>query len=221
MTLGTSIYEELCENTPPKDENDHFILEGNRWVNLRELMAIYQKIINREGQTILKDLSQADYKDSVQKDTDTILDKAKERIQTYSLRNEFENWAKNDVLALPLQNFDMMYNMIKRLANTNYYGQGLPESIAYDGIFDAFYKLFKSIGAQLEKQDEFYTNNGSKSVSFCDTYKSYPFYKYFVDNPSSQLKKCSLRSLWQWFVGNSRPAQLKCKTTNHKRHHHA
>lgn len=189
MTLGTSIYEELCENTPPKDENDHFILEGNRWANLRELMAIYQKIINREGQTILKDLSQADYKDSVQKDTDTILDKAKERIQTYSLRNEFENWAKNDVLALPLQNFDMMYNMIKRLANTNYYGQGLPESIAYDGIFDAFYKLFKSIGAQLEKQDEFYTNNGSKSVSFCDTYKSYPFYKYFVDNPSSQLKK--------------------------------
>ena len=189
MTLGTSIHEELCVNTPSKDENDRFILEGNRWATLRELMEIYQKITNREGQTILKDLSQAGYINSVRKDIDTILDKAEERIQTYSLRNEFEDWAKDGVLALPLQNFDMMYNMIKRLANANFYGQGLPESLEDDGFFDAFNKLFKSIGSQLGKQDNFYANNGSESVSFRDAYKSFPFYKHFVDNPSVQLKK--------------------------------
>lgn len=189
MTLGTSIHEELCVNTPSKDENDRFILEGNRWATLRELMEIYQKITNREGQTILKDLSQAGYINSVRKDIDTILDKAEESIQTYSLRNEFEDWAKDGVLALPLQNFDMMYNMIKRLANANFYGQGLPESLEDDGFFDAFNKLFESIGSQLGEQDNFYANNGSESVSFRDAYKSFPFYKHFVDNPSVQLKK--------------------------------
>lgn len=189
MTLGASIHKALREGPPSKDEKDHFVLEGNRWANLRKFVGIYQKITNREGQTILKDLSQAGYIDSVRTDIDTILGKAKESIQAYSLRNEFEDWAKDDVLALPLQNFDMMYNMIKRLANTNYYGQGLPESMEDDGIFDAFYKLFESIGSQLGEQDKFYANNESESVSFRDAYKNFPFYKHFVDNPSMQLKK--------------------------------
>lgn len=189
MTLGTSIHKELCENTPSKEGNDHFVLEGNRWVNLRKFVEIYQKITNREGQTILEDLFKEDYEDSVQKDIGMILGKGGESIQAYSLRNEFEDWAKDDVLALPLQNFDMMYNMIKRLANANYYGQGLPESIEDEEIFNAFQKLYKSIDDQLEGQDEFYANSEGTSVSFSESYKSYPFYKHFVDNPSVQLKK--------------------------------
>lgn len=189
MTLETSIHNELRANPPQKDKNNQFILEGNCQENLKKFMTIYQRIFNREEQKVLAALYQESYEHFIQMDIDMILSKAKEHIQNYSLRNEFEDWAKNGALALPLQNFDMMYNMIKRLANTNYYGRGLPESIEDDGIFNAFCRLFESIGKQMEEQDEFYNNNGSTSVSFGDIYKSHPFYRYFVENPSMQLKE--------------------------------
>lgn len=108
----------------------------------------------------------------------------------YSLRNEFEDWAVEDSLPLPLQNFDMMYNIIKRLANTNYYGHDFPEAVGENGVFGAFQQLYRSIGCQLKDQDVFYNNKNTQiNVTFETSYINCPFYKYFVEKPSPQMIK--------------------------------
>ena len=66
-----------------------------------------------------------------------------------------------------------MYNIIKRLANTNYYGDDFPEVVVENEVFNAFQQLYRSIGRQLAYQDEFYNKgNSHTSVTFEATYKS-------------------------------------------------
>ena len=112
-----------------------------------------------------------------------------EKADRYSLRKEFECWAAENSLALPLQNLDMMYNMIKRLANTNYYSRDIPENIEVDKAFDEVQKLYTSIGDQLQEQDKFYNNNSEENQnSLARNYMNCPFYQHFVKTPSDQLK---------------------------------
>ena len=121
---------------------------------------------------------------------DKIAEKVMSAFQQYSLRNEFEIWAEEGSLPLPLQNFDMIYNMIKRLANTNYYGNNFPEIVGENEVFEAFQQLYQSIGSQLADQDKFYNEENTHStVTFEAIYKNCPFYKHFVERPSPQMKK--------------------------------
>ena len=135
-------------------------------------------------------MSKAQCEKTMREKADKIAEKVMSAFQQYSLRNEFEIWAEEGSLPLPLQNFDMIYNMIKRLANTNYYGNNFPEIVGENEVFEAFQQLYQSIGSQLADQDKFYNEENTHStVTFEAIYKNCPFYKHFVERPSPQMKK--------------------------------
>lgn len=126
----------------------------------------------------------------INEEANIIINQAMKKVDRFSLRKEFASWAERTPLALPLQNFDMMYNIIKRLANSNYYGNDIPGYIEVDEAFGALQKLYESFTKQLEDQDKFYSNSVElKHTSFEASYTSCPFYKHFVKKPSAQLKK--------------------------------
>ena len=155
--------------------------------------AMYQHMIGKKlygARTTLEAMSKAQRDKTIRGDAKKIAKKIMSTFQKYSLRNEFTVWAEEGSLPLPLQNFDMMYNMIKRLANTNYYGHGFSKTIGEDEVFNAFQQLYQSVGDQLADQDEFYNKgNTHPTVMFEATYKNCPFYKHFVECPSPQMKK--------------------------------
>lgn len=126
----------------------------------------------------------------INEEANIIINQTMKKVDRFSLRKEFASWAERAPLALPLQNFDMMYNIIKRLANSNYYGNDIPGYIEVDEAFGALQKLYESFTKQLEDQDKFYSNSVElKHTSFEANYTSCPFYKHFVKKPSAQLKK--------------------------------
>ena len=156
-------------------------------------IEMYQHMIGKkqyDARPALEAMPKEQRDKTIREDANKIAEKVMSVFQKYSLRNEFENWAKDNSLPLPLQNFDMMYNIIKRLANTNYYGDDFPEVVVENEVFNAFQQLYRSIGRQLAYQDEFYNKgNSHTSVTFEATYKSCPFYKHFVEHPSQQLEE--------------------------------
>lgn len=136
-----------------------------------------------------KDLPDEQIVTAINNEADDIVQEVMEKADRYSLRKEFECWAAENSLALPLQNLDMMHNMIKRLANTNYYSRDIPENIEVDKAFDEVQKLYTSIGDQLQEQDKFYNNNSEENQnSLARNYMNCPFYQHFVKTPSDQLK---------------------------------
>lgn len=182
IALGTEIFD-----TVPLGKQREVPTELS---NEREM---YQQMIGNkqyDARQALETMPKAQRDKTIREDADKIAVKVMSAFQKYSLRNEFENWAKDNSLPLPLQNFDMMYNIIKRLANTNYYGDDFPEVVGENEVFNAFQQLYQSIGCQLAYQDEFYNKgNAHTSVTFEATYKSCPFYKCFVESPSQQLEE--------------------------------
>lgn len=155
--------------------------------------AMYQHMVGKKlysNRPALEMMSKAQRDKTLREDADKIAEKIMSAFQQNSLRNEFEIWAEEGSLPLPLQNFDMIYNMIKRLANTNYYGNNFPKIVGENEVFEAFQQLYQSIGSQLADQDGFYNDGNTHStVTFEATYKNCPFYKYFVECPSPQMKK--------------------------------
>lgn len=135
-----------------------------------------------------KDMSDEQIVATINSEADDIVQAIMEKAAHYSLRKEFEYWASENSFALPLQNLDMMYNIIKRLANSNYYRRDIPEIIEVDKAFGEVRKLYMSIGAQLKKQDEFYNNSVGNQNSLARNYINCPFYQHFVETPSNQLK---------------------------------
>lgn len=92
--------------------------------------------------------------------------------------------------ALPVQHFDMMYNIIKRL--TNVYYHDISEEAPVDEIFSYFRRLYESVGEELDRQDKAYfpATSGSRKPArgFAEAYRSTLFYQEFNanDNPYIQ-----------------------------------
>ena len=80
---------------------------------------------------------------------------------------------------LPIQNFDMIYNIIKRLANISYYD--IPEEAPIEDAYDYIVKLYRRVEGELLEQDKFYFNDKDKYV-FSVKYKNSVFYQYFVNS---------------------------------------
>lgn len=146
---------------------------------------------------------------AINSEADNIVQAIMEKADHYSLRKEFEHWAAENPLALPLQNFDMMYNIIKRLANSNYYSRDIPEYVEINEAFSEVQKLYKSMGAQLKNQDEFY-NSETDHNSLARNYIDCPFYQHFVEAPSDQLKEMFNKIVVAMSRGQSsvNPAQI-------------
>lgn len=77
---------------------------------------------------------------------------------------------------LPVQHFDMMYNITKRLANVSYHD--IPEEAAVEDICDCFADLYRNVAEELDLQDRLYELPGRKG--FADAFRSSMFYQKFT-----------------------------------------
>ena len=75
-------------------------------------------------------------------------------------------------LALPIQNFDMMYNILKRLANVSYHDK--PDDAPVEKVLDYYVQLYRSMDEELRSQDRAYF--GSED-HFSRTLRESPFYQ--------------------------------------------
>lgn len=88
---------------------------------------------------------------------------------------EVAEWKKTNKeypVALPVQHFDMMYNIIKRLANVSYHD--IPEESHVDDVFECVIRLYKDIEKELANQDEVYL------TTFAKVYSTSFFYQVFT-----------------------------------------
>lgn len=76
-------------------------------------------------------------------------------------------------LTLPVQNFDMMYNIVKRLASVSYHD--IPEAVSVDEVYDYYVLLYKSVAEELRAQDNVYFENGENG--FAEAFETSLFYK--------------------------------------------
>lgn len=89
---------------------------------------------------------------------------------------------------LPVQNFDMMYNINKRLGNVSYYD--IPDDTDVDDIFEYYVGLYKSLVSELESQDKVYFKG--QSGRFAAPLKECIFYTAITASPrmaSGKLNK--------------------------------
>ena len=94
-------------------------------------------------------------------------------------RTELADWCENNgrhAAVLPIQHFDMMYNIMKRLANVSYHD--IPEDAPIEDILTHYAHLYKSVAKELENQDRIYT--GTTHQGFADAFRSCIFYRYFT-----------------------------------------
>lgn len=94
------------------------------------------------------------------------------------LRTEINVWHRtypHFPMVLPVQHFDMMYNIIKRLANIYYHD--IPEEASIDEVYDYFVHLYESVVEELEQQDKYYHTEASGS--FAQAFRDSAFFKIF------------------------------------------
>lgn len=87
------------------------------------------------------------------------------------IRRWRETYGENEWV-LPIQNFDMMYNITKRLANVSYHD--IPDDANVSDVFKYYVLLYQSIAEELRNQDQFYSED--RSGSFCEALQSCVFY---------------------------------------------
>lgn len=87
-------------------------------------------------------------------------------------QSKYEDFA----FVLPVQHFDMMYNIIKRLASVSYHD--ISEEASVDQVYDHFKILYGSIRKELSAQDQVYFPDHKKG--FTTAYTDSLFYKVFM-----------------------------------------
>lgn len=84
-------------------------------------------------------------------------------------------------LALPIQNFDMMYNILKRLANVSYHDK--PDDASVEEVLKYYVWLYRSMDEELRSQDRAYF--GSED-HFSRTLRESPFYQTVTAEPDDE-----------------------------------
>lgn len=114
------------------------------------------------------------------------------------LRIEIEKWHKkyeNRKMVLPVEHFDMMYNIIKRLANGSYYD--IPAEAAPDEMYDYYVRLYGNVARELEKQDQVYGGE----ERFAEAFRECAFIKHFcADSSKTRFEEtlaAMLESAWR------------------------
>lgn len=98
-------------------------------------------------------------------------------------------------MVLPVEHFDMMYNIIKRLANGSYYD--IPAEAAPDEMYDYYVRLYGNVAHELEKQDQVYGGE----ERFAEAFRECPFIKHFcADSSKTRFEETltdMLESAWR------------------------
>lgn len=118
---------------------------------------------------------------------------ALERVYT-TYETEAKIWEKENPdrhLVLPVQHFDMMYNIIKRLASNSYHD--IPEEANISELYDYYVLLYKSMDSELSSQDRVYFKNGEYGFAYAFT--SSRFYRVVTANKGAKDYNPILRPL--------------------------
>lgn len=124
--------------------------------------------------------------------------------------NEAKKWEKENpdrYLVLPVQHFDMMYNIIKRLANNSYHD--IPEEANINELYDYYKLLYKSMDSELSSQDHVYFKNGENGFAYAFT--SSRFYRVVTAEEGTKDYNPILRPLLDAMmqsVAESRRAEI-------------
>lgn len=149
-------------------ESSLFYSDGDAKVNT------YSQIIERIEKWENK-LTSAQYSgSSFLKNWDVLVDNL-----VSEFRAELTDWRTSNVghaAVLPIQHFDMMYNIMKRLANVSYHD--IPEEVPIEDILTYYAHLYESVAKELENQDSIYTETTRQG--FADAFRSCIFYRYFT-----------------------------------------
>ena len=94
-------------------------------------------------------------------------------------RKDLTSWHKNyptHAAVLPVQHFDMMYNILKRLSNVSYHD--ILEEAPIEDILTCYAKLYESVADELTNQDKIYTDTPHRG--FADAFRSCIFCRNFT-----------------------------------------
>lgn len=112
-----------------------------------------------------------------------------------------DEYGKDHLAVLPVEHFDMMYNILKRLANSSYYDK--PEQITDREVYDYCVKLYKNILEELEKQEAVYgvdLKNNDKTT-FSDAFRNSVFYIHYAGNERNpfikDMQHQMMRRVWK------------------------
>lgn len=127
-------------------------------------------------------------------------------------QSSIEQWQKKHKkfpIALPVQNFDMIYNIMKRLASVSYHD--IPEEAPIDEVYGYYVILYKSVAEELRNQDKVYFNkNQGFEKAFCDSL----FYKVVTAEKESTDYNPYIREVFVSMVQTTSRAQVYRKKTN-------
>lgn len=180
-----SVKNKLEDLLKLKKENERSLVDNNNYIGIKRANDMY---VIQKGQ-LENDIIRANVWSSCVDKTkfnegeflkkwNSIVNKTCETI-----RQSIEEWQKaypHLLTVLPVQHFDMMYNIIKRLSNGrlthgSYYD--VPSEVQVEESFDYVVRLYNNALQELKKQDEIYHDN----VSFEQAFRDSVFYKKFAD----------------------------------------
>lgn len=111
------------------------------------------------------------------------------------LFEKFRMWEekhKQHKLVLPVENFDMMYNIVKRLASVYYHD--IREEASAEEVYNCYMHLYKSILKELEIQDQVYFGDAPVN-GFAKPLRDSVFYQEIVEPEAKCLHTEFLREI--------------------------
>lgn len=106
----------------------------------------------------------------------------KQLFEKKSLKKQYKQWAEQyGPMAIPIQNFDLVYNLIKRQADGITYN--MPKSIDLDDMWEYCCQIYENIASALKSQDTFYRLSGTQA--FSKIFNKCPFVQYFGTSKKS------------------------------------
>lgn len=170
---------------------------------LDALHAKYSKLEHRmevlelwEQQVYEHKFASEDFKGTWEKLVDDLVDDFDKRAKNWQ-----SAYGQNHMTVLPVEHFDIMYNILKRLANDSYYDK--PECIPEEEVYDYCVKLYENILKELEKQEEVYASDLEfvGKTKFSDAFRNCVFYKFYAgDEKNPYIKDMyhqMMRGVWR------------------------
>lgn len=102
-----------------------------------------------------------------------------------NLTREIRSWHEKygySRMVLPVQHFDMMYNIIKRLANIYYHD--IPEEASVEEVYDYYVYLYENVVEELKAQDAVYSVGSN--LSFVKPFQDSLFFRVFTADESTR-----------------------------------
>lgn len=125
-----------------------------------------------------------DFRDAWIKLVDDLVDEFDKSVESWQ-----STYGKDHLAVLPVEHLDMMYNILKRLANNSYYDR--PEQIDQEEVYDYCVELYDNILKELGKQEDVYANDlhANKMTRFTDAFRSCIFYERYAGDKKNLYVK--------------------------------